>query len=199
VDFLKGGDGDARVMSAVMPRAFCNAEDMEWAEAVACTHELLGMRPEFKEKPVEDRPKLARMIEAAGDAIWRDNGYQHDPLGSIAIWSKVKVAWDRRGFRLSDPSTWPRASKAVADDYRDLVWTAELLALLPGLAEAARCDQEKARTLLRLVCVHIDRKGELSLSFLERVMAEAGIKAYRNNAVRVRRFLEAAGGIVLRK
>lgn len=199
VDFLKGGEGDARVMSAVMLRAFSNTEDMERAEAVAYTHELLGMRSEFKEKPVADRPKLSRMIEATADAIWRDNGYQRDPLGSLEIWSKVKVAWDRRGFKLSDPTTWDRVSRAVADDDRDLVWTAELLGLLPGLAEAARSDQEKARTLLRLVCIHIDRKGELSLSFLERVMAEAGIKAYRNNAVRVRRFLEASGVIVLRK
>ena len=157
-------------------------------QAVACTHELLGMRPEFEEKPVAGRPRLSRMIENTADAIWKDNGYQHDPLGSLAIWSKVKVAWDRCGFRLSDPTTWDRATNAVSDDgSRDLVWTSELLGLLPGLAEAARCDIDRARKLMKMGCVHIDGKGEMSLSFLERVMAEAGTKAYRNNAVRVRR------------
>lgn len=200
VDFIRGGDGDARVMSAVMLRAFCNAEGMDRDDAVACTHEFLGMRPEFRDKPVADRPRLSRMIEATADAVWKDNGYQRDPLGSLEIWGKVKVAWNRRGFKLSDPSTWDRAAKAVSDDgSRDLVWTAELLGLLPGLAEAARCDTEKARTLMRLVCLHVGDRAEMSLSFLERVMAEAGIKAYRNNAVRVRRFLEQNGVIVLRK
>jgi len=85
VDFFRGGDGDASVMSTVMLRTLCNAEGMDRDDAVACTHELLGMRPEFREKPAADRPKLSRMIDATADAIWNDNGYQHDPLGSLAI------------------------------------------------------------------------------------------------------------------
>lgn len=199
VDFLKGGEGDARVMSTVMLRAFCGVEDVDRDKAVALTGELLGMRPEFQDRPVGDRPKLSRMIEATADAIWRDNGYQADPLGSLEIWRKVKVAWNRRGFRLSDPSTWDRAGRAVADDRRDIVWSPDTLGLLPGLAEAARCDQDRARKLLRMVCVHVGLKAELSLSFLERIMAEAGIAAYRDNAVRVRRYLEEAGVLVLRR
>lgn len=118
---------------------------------------------------------------------------------SLDIWKKVKVAWDRRGFRLSDPSTWNRAGKATLDDARDLVWSPWVLGLVPGLAREARGDAEKARRLLRLACVHIANKAEMSLSFLARIMAEAGVASYRNNVVRVRRFLEANGVIVLRK
>jgi hypothetical protein len=200
VDFLRGGDGDARPMSAVMLRVFSNVEDMERDRAVALTGDLLGMRPDFKSKPVGDRPRLSRMIEAGADAIWKDNGYQRDPLGSLEIWGKVKAAWNRRGFRLSDPSTWDRAGQTVAaDDGRDIAWSSWVLGLVPGLAQEARCDVDRARTLLRLACLHVHDRYELSLSFLARLMDQAGIKAYRNNVVRVRKFLEASGVIALRR
>lgn len=201
LDFLHGnGDGDARVMSAVMLRAFRNAEDMERDEAVALTGDLLGMRPEFRDRPVGERPRLSRMIEATADAVWRDNGYQADPVGSLEIWSRVKLAWNRSGFRLSDPSTWDRAAgSTVTGDERDLVWSPWLLGLVPDLAEAARCDHERAGKLLRLACVHVGDRAEMSLSYLERIMVQVGVAAYRNNAVRVRRYLEDNGVLVLRK
>src|SRR5205823_565099 len=93
VDFLKGGEGDARPMSTVILRVLRNVEDVDRDHAVARTAELLALRPDFQAKPVEDRPRLSRMIEDASEAIWKDNGWQPDPQRSGEIWARVKAAW----------------------------------------------------------------------------------------------------------
>src|SRR5262249_3543882 len=82
------------------------------------------------------------------NAIEDDNGYQHDGEASRAKLEATARRWTERGI---DVVAYLRGQKELRVPQLPalkLVWTQELLALLPQLAKVAVCDQDQARRLL---------------------------------------------------
>jgi hypothetical protein len=127
-----------------------------------------------------------------------DNGWQRDPEASTAKLLAVKAAWDRGGFVLSDRSTWSSAGKGTPARRR-LDWDGDLAALLPRLAAAASCSEERARELAEEVATHVVGRSELSLSYLGFILERVGLKNYANKQVAVRSCLENVRFIVRKK
>lgn len=128
----------------------------------------------------------------------KDNGWQRDPAASTEKLLAAKAAWDRIGFVLSDRSTWNSAGKGTLPRRR-LVWEGELADVLPRLAEAAACTEEKAAELAEEVATHVAARGELSLTYLGFVLKRVGLKSYANKQVAVRSCLENTGVIVRKR
>jgi hypothetical protein len=152
---------------------------------------------------IYDQVEMDRVLNATARAVANGNGYQKDPKTSTATLLSAKEAWERSGFRLSDESTWDRSREAtrIPADLRTargprLVWTARLWALLPRLAELLHTDYSHARRMLEAVCRHVDTRSELASSFLQGMMAEVGVKAYRDKATALKRLLVAEGIIL---
>ena len=53
----------------------------------------------------DDFEEIQRVMAFAVKAVWKDNGYQQDPVTSEAKLKAVVAAWAKRGFRLHDPAT----------------------------------------------------------------------------------------------
>lgn len=144
------------------------------------------------------RGDLRKSLLRSARRFERDNGHQPDPAGSTAKLLAVKAAWDRIGFVLSDPSTWHTAPEAPPR--RPLVWDGRLAALVPALAAAARCPEEKARELAEEVATHVaTRAGELGYGYLAWILKRVELKSYEDMRTRVMKCLKGAGFLILLK
>jgi hypothetical protein len=84
-------------------------------------------------------------------------------------------AWSRRGFKLHDPATWDKHRQAVVPDLK-LVWTAELLALIPEVEKTAYCSYEQAKVFIEKVLAFVEYNNELAESMVGNLLEEVGIK-----------------------
>lgn len=142
------------------------------------------------------RDDLRKSLLRSARRLERDNGHQPDPAGSTAKLLAVKAAWDRIGFVLSDHATWHTAPEAPPR--RSLVWDDRLAALLPALAAAARCGEEKARELAEEVATHVaTRAGELGYQYLAWILKRVGLKSYEDMRTRVMKCLKGTGFLIL--
>ena len=100
-----------------------------------------------------------------------------DPAGTGMAMRSAKLveAWSRRGFKLHDPATWDKHKRAVVPDLK-LVWTAELLALIPELATIAHAPQEQAKVFIEKVLAFVEGNNELAQSMVGNLLEEVGIK-----------------------
>jgi hypothetical protein len=57
-----------------------------------------------------------------------------------------------------------------------LVWTAELLALVPEVEKTAHCSQDQAKRFIEKVLAFVECNNELAESMVGRLLEEAGIK-----------------------
>src|SRR5262245_25231258 len=113
-------------------------------EAVAWVEDRLQALKytEFSDRLTDSFTELQRVTAFALDAVWKNNGYQHDPVTSEAKLKAAVAAWSRRGFKLHDPATWHKHKQAVVPELK-LVWTAELLALIPEVEKTAYCSYDQ--------------------------------------------------------
>jgi hypothetical protein len=146
-------------------------EAVEWVEdrLQALEH------TEFSDRLTDEFAELQRVIAYAVEAVWKDNGYQKDPVTSEAKLQAAVAAWGKKGFRLHDPATWHKHKQAVVPDLK-LVWTAELLALVPMLEQVAHCDYDQAKVFIEKVLAFVECNNELAESMVGRLLEEVGIK-----------------------
>jgi hypothetical protein len=84
-------------------------------------------------------------------------------------------AWSRRGFKLHDQATWDKHSQAVVPDL-NLLWTAELLALIPEVEKTAHCSHDQAEVFIEKVLAFVEANNELAESIVGRLLEEVGIR-----------------------
>lgn len=111
------------------------------------------------------------------NAIEDENGYQDDGEASRAKLEATAKSWTERGI---DVVAYLRGQKELRLSQKPtlkLVWTQELLALVPPLAKIAVCDQDQARRLLEIVVSHVEIRNELAISYLGLLMEGIGINA----------------------
>jgi hypothetical protein len=133
----------------------------------------------------------------AVEAVWRNNGYQKDPVTSEAKLKAAVAAWSKKGFRLHDPATWHK--QAVVPDLK-LVWTASLLGLIPELVRLAHCDYDQAKRFIEKVLAFVECNNELAESMVGRLLEEVGIKGKcRQKQHDVRKLLVAKGLLLKEK
>jgi hypothetical protein len=154
---------------------------------------------EFSDRLTDDFGELQRVTAYAVEAVWKNNGYQHDPATSEAKLQAAVAAWGRKGFRLHDPATWHKHKQAVVPDLK-LVWTAELLALVPELERVAHCDYDRARAFIQKVLAFVECNNELAESVVGRLLEEVGIKGRsRQKQHDVRKLLVEKGLLLKQK
>jgi hypothetical protein len=98
------------------------------------------------------------------NAIENDNGYQDDGEASRAKLEATARRWTERGI---DVVGYLRGQKELRDFSKpklNLVWTEELLDLLPQIAKVAVCTQEQAKRLLEVVLGHVETRNEMAIS-----------------------------------
>src|SRR5262249_41091117 len=105
---------------------------------------------EFSDRLTDNFEELQRVMAFAVDAVWKNNGYQKDPVTSEVKLKAAVEAWSRRGFKLHDPATWDKHKQALVPDLK-LVWTADLLALVPEVEKTAYCSHEQANVFIEKV------------------------------------------------
>jgi hypothetical protein len=66
---------------------------------------------EFSDGLTHNFGELQRVMAFAVDAVWKNNGYQKDPVTSEAKLKAAVEAWSRRDFKLHDPATWDKHSR----------------------------------------------------------------------------------------
>jgi hypothetical protein len=130
---------------------------------------------EFSDRLTDNFEELQRVTAFAVEAVWMNNGYQKDPVTSEAKLKAAVAAWSRRGFRLHDPATWDKHKQAVVPDLK-LVWTAELLALVPELATVAYVSHDQAKVFIEKVLAFVEGNNELAQSMVGNLLEEVGIK-----------------------
>ena len=131
--------------------------------------------------------------------MWKNNGYQKDPAASEAKLQAAVAAWGKKGFRLHDPATWHKHKQAVVPDLK-LVWTAELLALVPVLERVAHCDYDRAKAFIEKVLAFVECNNELAESVVGRLLEEVGIKGRsRQKQHDVRKLLVEKGLLLKQK
>jgi hypothetical protein len=146
-------------------------------EAVAWVEDRLqALRStEFSDRLTDNFEELQRVTAFAVDAVWKNNGYQKDPVTSEAKLKAAVAAWSRRGFKLHDPATWDKHKQAVVPELK-LAWTAELLALIPELATVAYATHEQAKVFIETVLAFVEANNELAESMVGNLLEEVGIK-----------------------
>ena len=152
-------------------------EGLSSDEAVAWVEDRLQALKytEFSDRLTDDFGELQRVTAFAVDAVWKNNGYQKDPVTSEAKLKAAVEAWSRRGFKLHDPATWDKHKQAVVPELK-LVWTASLLALVPELVEVAHCSHDQAKRFIEKVLAFVECNNELAESMVGRLLEEVGIK-----------------------
>jgi hypothetical protein len=130
---------------------------------------------EFSDRLTDNFEELQRVTAFAVDAVWKNNGYQKDPVTSEAKLKAAVEAWSRRGFKLHDPATWNKHKQAVVPELK-LVWTASLLGLIPELVQLAHCDYDQAKGFIEKVLAFVECNNELAESMVGRLLEEVGIK-----------------------
>ena len=93
------------------------------------------------------RKEVSRIIRQSVDAVFSDNGRQHDPELSSSKLGKVFAAWQRKGFSLVDRASWGSCSRAVPLAGVDFKWTA---------------DELHALTYFGTICCARRKRGPLS-------------------------------------
>jgi hypothetical protein len=105
-------------------------------------------------------------------------------------------AWSRKGFRLHDPSTWQRPEAVAVPDYK-LVWTSDLLNVVPELASVAHTTADQAKLLSEKVLAFVQGRSELAESMVGRLLEQVGIKGRsRQKQHDVRKLLVERGLLV---
>jgi hypothetical protein len=151
---------------------------------------------EFSHRLTDDFAEIQRVMAYAVEAVWRNNGYQKDPESSDAKLRASVEAWARKGFRLHDPSTWRQPEPVAVPDFK-LVWTSDLLNVVPELASAAHTTAEQAKVLLEKVLAFVQSHNELAESMVGRLLEQVGIKGRsRQKQHDVRRLLVEKGLLV---
>jgi hypothetical protein len=130
---------------------------------------------EFSDRLTDNFEELQRVMAFAVNAVWKNNGYQKDPIKSEAKLQAAVAAWSRRGFKLHDPATWDKHKQAVVPDLK-LVWTADLLPLVPELERVAHCRHDQAKVFIEKVLAFVEANNELAESMVGRLLEEVGIK-----------------------
>jgi hypothetical protein len=146
-------------------------------EAVAWVEDRLQALKytEFSDRLTDNFEELQRVMAFAVEAVWTNNGYQKDPVMSEAKLKATVAAWSRRGFKLHDPATWDKDKQAVVPDLK-LVWTAELLALIPEVEKTAYCSYDQAKRFTEKVLAFVECNNELAESMVGTLLEEVGIK-----------------------
>ena len=170
-------------------------EAVEWVE-----DRLQALKyTEFSDRLTDDFGELQRVTAYAVEAVWANNGYQKDPVTSEAKLQAAVAAWGKKGFRLHDPATWHKHRQAVVPDLK-LVWTAELLALVPMLEQIAHCDYDQAKVFIQKVLAFVECNNELAESVVGRLLEEAGIRGKsRQKQHDVRKLLVEKGLLLKQK
>jgi hypothetical protein len=151
---------------------------------------------EFSDRLTGDFGEIQRVTAYAVEAVWTSNGYQKDPESSDAKLKASVEAWSRKGFRLHDPGTWGCNTRLVVPDYK-LVWTADLLNVVPKLASVAHTTDDRARLLLEKVLAFVQGRSELAESMVGRLLEASGIKGRsRQKQHDVRKLLVERGLLV---
>jgi hypothetical protein len=130
---------------------------------------------EFSDRLTDNFGELQRVMAFAVEAVWKNNGYQKDPITSEAKLKAAVEAWSRRAFKLHDPATWDKHKQAVVPELK-LVWTTELMALIPELATIAYASHDQAKVFIEKVLAFVEANNELAESMVGRLLEEAGIK-----------------------
>jgi hypothetical protein len=130
---------------------------------------------EFSDRLTDNFGELQRVMAFAVDAVWKNNGYQKDPVTSEAKLKAAVAAWSKKGFRLHDPTTWHKHKQAVVPELK-LMWTASLLGLIPELVQIAHCDHDQAKRFIEKVLAFVECNNELAESMVGRLLEEVGIK-----------------------
>jgi hypothetical protein len=152
-------------------------EGLSSDEAVAWVEDRLQALTytEFSDRLTDNFEELQRVMAFAVDAVWTNNGYQKDPVTSEAKLKAAVAAWSRRGFKLHDPDTWHKHKQAVVPELK-LVWTAELLALIPEAEKTAYCSHDQAKRFIERVLAFVEANNELAESMVGRLLEDVGIK-----------------------
>jgi hypothetical protein len=154
---------------------------------------------EFSDRLTDNFGELQRVMAFAVDAVWTNNGYQKDPITSEAKLKAAVAAWSKKGFRLHDPATWDKHKQAVVPDLK-LVWTAELLALIPELATIAYASHDQGKLFIEKVLAFVECNNELAESMVGRLLEEVGIKGKcRQKQHEVRKLLVEKGLLLKEK
>ena len=176
-------------------------EGLSRDDAVAWVEERLQAlkNTEFSDRLTDDFGELQRVMAFAVDAVWKNNGYQKDPVTSEAKLKAAVEAWGKKGFRLHDPATWDKHRQAVVPELK-LAWTAVLLALVPELAEIAHCSHDQAKSLIEKVLAFVECNNELAESMVGRLLEEVGVKGRsRQKQHDVRKLLVEKGLLLKQK
>jgi hypothetical protein len=164
-------------------------EAVEWVEDRLQALEYT----EFSDRLTDNFEELQRVMAFAVDAVWKNNGYQKDPVTSEAKLKAAVAAWSRRGFKLHDPATWHNHKQAVVPELK-LVWTASLLSLIPELVQIAHCDQDQARRFIEKILAFVEANNELAETMVGNLLEEVGIKGKcRQKQHEVRKLLVEKG------
>ncbi len=152
-------------------------EGLSSDEAVAWVEDRLQALKytEFSDRLTDNFGELQRVTAFAVDAVWKNNGYQKDPVTSEAKLKAAVEAWGKKGFRLHDPATWDKHKQAVVPELK-LVWTASLLGLIPDIERIAYCDCDQAKRFIEKVLAFVEANNELAESMVGRLLEEVGIK-----------------------
>jgi hypothetical protein len=152
-------------------------EGMSSDEAVAWVEDRLEALEytEFSDRLTDNFAELQRVMGYALAAVWKNNGYQKDPITSEEKLKAAVAAWSKKGFRLHDLATWDKHKQAVVPDLK-LVWTAELLALVPEVEKTAYCSHDQAKVFIEKVLAFVECNNELAESMVGRLLEEVGIK-----------------------
>jgi hypothetical protein len=176
-------------------------EGLSSDEAVAWVEERLQALEyiEFSDRLTDNFGELQRVMAFAVDAVWKNNGYQKDPVLSEDKLRAAVETWSRRGFKLHDPTTWDNHKQAVVPELK-LVWTADLLALIPELVDVAFCSYDQAKAFIEKVLSFVEANNELAESMVGKLLEEVGIKGRsRQKQHEVRKFLVDKGLLLKQK
>jgi hypothetical protein len=176
-------------------------EGLSSDEAVAWVEERLQALEytEFSDRLTDNFGELQRVTAFAVDAAWTNNGYQKYPVVSEEKLRAAVEAWSRRGFKLHDPTTWDNHQQAAVPELK-LVWTADLLALIPQLAALAHADYDQTKTFIGKVLSFVEANNELAESMVGNLLEEVGIKGRsRQKQYEVRKFLVDKGLLLKQK
>jgi hypothetical protein len=147
----------------------------------------------FSNRLTDNFEELQRVMTYAAEAVWTNNGYQKDPAQSEVKLKASVEAWCRRGFYLHDPDTWHQHQQAVVPELK-LVWSADLLAVVPDLAALAHTTHEQVKIFLEKVLVFVETHNELAESVVGNLLEVSGIKGRsRQKQHDVRQFLVDQG------
>src|SRR5262249_44129051 len=146
-------------------------EGLSSDEAVAWVEDRLQALKftEFSDRLTDNFEELQRVMAFAVDAVWKNNGYQKDPATSEAKLKAAVAAWCKKGFRLHDPATWHKHKQAVVPELK-LVWTPELLALVPEVEKTAYCSYNHAKRFIEKVLAFVECNNELAKSRVGRLL-----------------------------